>query len=140
MLNFVPRTIDFVFNASPMFICTTSTAGFFMRTRKNQCFTNDARIFFSAMDSVTSLTTKHSSLIVLNFGRPSINGSVANQTLGIGISFIFLSHSPSIPQTSLVVNNKEGEFSPFLESCYPVFSTARSSTLPRLPCIVFVTG
>lgn len=87
-----------ILDFSPIFIRTTSTASFFMRTCKNWEPTDNAGLFFSLKNSIARLTTENVSSVFLNFNRSPIDGSATNNALGIWISDIMLSHSTSIPQ------------------------------------------
>ena len=79
-----------------MFICTTSTTSFPVRTSKNWFPANYTRLFFPARDSITRHTAKNSPFVSFNLDRPLVNGLTTNETGCIWIPFLFLSHQTSI--------------------------------------------
>ena len=81
-----------------MFICTTSTTGFFICPRKNWLAADRARTFFSTRKSVTAHTAKNLAPIFLYLTGPSIYQFTADETFDIRSSFILLTHSTSMPQ------------------------------------------
>ena|SRR3990172_3348907 len=79
-----------------MFICTTSTASFFVCTRQYRFSAYYTRFLFSARDSITSHAAKNSSFVSFNFDRSFVNELSTYYTACIRISSMPLTHVFSI--------------------------------------------
>ncbi len=96
-LHFIlTRTTDLIQIANPTFVRARPAAGFFICARKNQCPAYSTRNFFPAILPVTFQATEYPSFTKLN--RPTVHRNTTDRACCIGISFILLSNSSSVPQ------------------------------------------
>lgn len=97
ILNLISRTTDLVFDARPVFICTTSTTCLRIFARHDRNTANNAWGFSSLRKSPTEQAAKCFPITSLKLNRPSVNRFFTDETVHIRISPIMLRHSSSVP-------------------------------------------